>query len=76
MGRRAYALGGRALQAAAEWRRAGARYEDIARLLVRCHLVDEQADAATVRRHLVAAGLAERQRRQGRRPREVTHAVR
>jgi hypothetical protein len=60
MGRRAAArwwcraaeLSGPALEAAAEWRAAGVAYRQIARLLRKRRLVEQQPDGATVRRAL------------------------
>jgi len=63
MGRPAVELSRAALDAAATWRDQGSGYREIASELYRRHMVAQPMDAATVRRHLVAAGRAKRQRR-------------
>jgi hypothetical protein len=56
-----------ALEAAAAWHERGSGYREIASELYRRRLIRHPVDAATVRRRLVDAGVAERQRRFARR---------
>jgi hypothetical protein len=62
MGRRAHELSPAALEAAGRWYHANRGYREIAAGLYRRRLVAEPLDAATVRRRLLDAGVAERQR--------------
>jgi hypothetical protein len=63
MGRRAHDIPPAAVEAAAGWRGYGSGYREIASELYRRRLIAVPVSAATVRRKLVEAGLAERRRR-------------
>jgi hypothetical protein len=67
MGRRAHELSPEALEAAGQWHHDSQGYREIASQLYRRRLVSEPLAAATVRRRLLDAGLAERQRRPAKR---------